>query len=147
MVERAGAEYRLTPAGEELRPVLELMGVWGQRWARGDVEARHDDASLLMWDIRRNVDAARVPARPGRVFVDWSQNDPGKSTVAPYSLRGLPVPTVSTPVAWDEVEAVADGGDARPLRFGPDDVLARLDAVGDLFAAVASGDQRLPIAG
>lgn len=63
VVERRGGEYYLTPAGEELRPLIESMGVWGQRWARGDVEARHHDASLLMWDIRRNIDVDRLPAR------------------------------------------------------------------------------------
>jgi DNA-binding HxlR family transcriptional regulator len=62
VVERAGAEYHLTPAGEELRPLIESMGVWGQRWARGDVQAKHFDASLLMWDIHRNIDPDRVPA-------------------------------------------------------------------------------------
>jgi bifunctional non-homologous end joining protein LigD len=84
-------------------------------------------------------------ARPGRVFVDWSQNDPGKSTVAPYSLRGLPLPTVSTPVTWDEVAAVAGGGDVAALRFGPDDVLGRLDASRDLWSSVPP--QSLPALG
>jgi len=62
-------EYLLTPAGEELFPIVEQMGVWGQRWARGDVRARHMDASLLMWDIRRNVDASQLP--PERVVVHF----------------------------------------------------------------------------
>ncbi len=62
-------EYHLTPAGDELRPIVEAMGVWGQRWARGDVKARHLDASLLMWDIHRNVDVDRLPAE--RVVVHF----------------------------------------------------------------------------
>ncbi|MCU1680523.1 MAG: ATP-dependent ligase clustered with Ku protein LigD, partial [Amycolatopsis sp.] len=41
--------------------------------------------------------------REGKVFVDWSQNNPSKNTVAPYSLRGREHPTVSTPVTWNEV--------------------------------------------
>ena len=41
--------------------------------------------------------------RPGKVLVDWSQNNPAKTTVAPYSLRARPQPTVSTPLTWDEV--------------------------------------------
>lgn len=45
--------------------------------------------------------------RAGKVFVDWSQNDPGTSTVAPYSLRGLRAPRVATPLKWDEVTAAA----------------------------------------
>jgi DNA-binding HxlR family transcriptional regulator len=63
VVARAGGEYRLTPAGEELRPIIELMGLWGHRWARGDVAAKHHHASLLMWDIHRNIIADRLPGR------------------------------------------------------------------------------------
>jgi len=60
-------EYVLTPAGEELRPIIESMGVWGQRWARADVGARQMDASLLMWDIHRNIVVTALP--PERVVV------------------------------------------------------------------------------
>ncbi|HEX2041734.1 MAG TPA: non-homologous end-joining DNA ligase [Acidimicrobiales bacterium] len=81
--------------------------------------------------------------RPGKVFVDWSQNDAGKSTVAPYSLRGWEVPTVSMPVGWDEVEAAATSGDARSLIFVADDALRRAEA-NDPFAPVATLTQRLP---
>ena len=63
VVERDGSEYRLTAAGEELRPLIESMGRWGQRWARGDVEAKRHDASLLMWDIHRGIDTSRTPDR------------------------------------------------------------------------------------
>ena len=75
-------------------------------------------------------------ARAGRVYVDWLQNDPTRQTVAPYSLRGLPYPTVATPVRWDEVELSAV--EARPelLVFPPNQVLARLDREGDLFEAL-----------
>jgi DNA-binding HxlR family transcriptional regulator len=69
VVERRGAEYHLTPAGLELRGVIESLGVWGQRWARGDVVGKHYDASLLMWDIHRNIDLARIPDR--RVVVHF----------------------------------------------------------------------------
>lgn len=69
VVEKVGAEYRLTEAGQELRPVIEGLGVWGQRWARGDVVERHYDASLLMWDIHRNIDLDRTP--PQRVVVHF----------------------------------------------------------------------------
>ena len=44
--------------------------------------------------------------RPGKIFVDWSQNAHHKTTIAPYSLRARPEPTVSTPVSWDEVAVV-----------------------------------------
>ncbi len=80
--------------------------------------------------------------RPGKVFVDWSQNALHKTTIAPYSLRARPRPTVSTPVTWDEVQACADGND--PLVFEAADVLARIGEHGDLFAPVLSLQQELP---
>jgi bifunctional non-homologous end joining protein LigD len=74
--------------------------------------------------------------RPRKVFVDWSQNNPAKTTVAPYSLRAKDAPTVSTPLRWDEV---ADGGN---LSFTAEEVLDRVDQNGDLFAAVLDDDRR-----
>ena len=56
--------------------------------------------------------------RPGKIFVDWSQNAHHKTTIAPYSLRARPEPTVSTPVSWDEVEAAAAGDARAALRGG-----------------------------
>ena len=72
--------------------------------------------------------------RPGKVFIDWSQNNAAKTTVSPYSLRAVPVPAVSTPLNWEEVEAGAAGepGVVRP--FGPGEVLDRVQRYGDLFA-------------
>jgi bifunctional non-homologous end joining protein LigD len=61
--------------------------------------------------------------RAGKVFVDWNQNDRTKSLVAPWSLRALPWPTVSTPLAWDELERATS---ARDLVFLADEALARL---------------------
>jgi bifunctional non-homologous end joining protein LigD len=76
--------------------------------------------------------------RPGKVLIDWSQNNAAKTTVAPYSLRAREQPTVSTPVSWDEVDACKR---ARDLVFTAGDVLARVEEHGDLFAAAlgASG--------
>jgi bifunctional non-homologous end joining protein LigD len=74
------------------------------------------------------------PLRTGRVLIDWSQNNPAKTTVSPYSLRALDGPPVSTPVTWDEVAGGAEGDGAALLRFTPADVLARVEALGDLFA-------------
>jgi bifunctional non-homologous end joining protein LigD len=68
--------------------------------------------------------------RPGKILVDWSQNNPAKTTVAPYSLRARATQTVSTPLDWDEVAA---GG---PLSFLAAEVLDRVDDHGDLFAGV-----------
>jgi len=62
--------------------------------------------------------------RKGKVFVDWSQNSRHKTTIAPYSLRARPAPTVSTPISWEEVERGADGA---ALSFLADEVLDRVD--------------------
>ena len=80
--------------------------------------------------------------RPGKIFVDWSQNAHHKTTIAPYSLRARPDPTASTPVSWDEVERCADGELA--LVFEAADVLARVAEHGDLFEPVLTLEQRLP---
>ena len=66
--------------------------------------------------------------RARKVFVDWSQNNPAKTTVSPYSLRARERPTVSTPLGWEEVEA------GPPLSFTAGDVLHRVEDDGDLFA-------------
>jgi bifunctional non-homologous end joining protein LigD len=71
--------------------------------------------------------------RPGKVLVDWSQNNTAKTTVAPYSLRARPLATVSTPLLWAEVDALRDGGDPESVRFRTDDVLDRVEELGDLF--------------
>jgi bifunctional non-homologous end joining protein LigD len=72
-------------------------------------------------------------ARPGKVLIDWSQNNGSKTTIAPYSLRARDLPTVSTPVTWDEVAACRAVAD---LTFTAPDVLARVETHGDLFAAL-----------
>jgi bifunctional non-homologous end joining protein LigD len=82
--------------------------------------------------------------RKGKVFIDWSQNDEHKTTVNVYSLRAKAHPTVSTPVTWREVEAVAKKGDATKFTFTSEAVLKRVDKQGDLFAPLLSLKQRLP---
>jgi DNA-binding HxlR family transcriptional regulator len=64
-----GREYFLTAAGEELRPLIERLGEWGQRWARSQVSAGDLDPGLLMWDIRRRLNTERLPDR--RVVVQF----------------------------------------------------------------------------
>ncbi len=82
--------------------------------------------------------------RAGKVLVDWSQNDAHKTTVTVYSARAREWPTVSTPVAWDEVEHCRSAGDPMLLTFDTEAVLARAAEQGDLFAAVLSARQALP---
>lgn len=84
--------------------------------------------------------------RPGKVLVDWSQNNPAKTTVAPYSLRARPDAPVSTPIGWDEVEAVLDGADPGWLRFRTEEVLARVEEYGDLFDIAGAQRAVLPAA-
>jgi DNA ligase D-like protein (predicted polymerase)/DNA ligase D-like protein (predicted 3'-phosphoesterase) len=79
--------------------------------------------------------------RKGRVLIDWSQNNPAKTTVAPYSLRARELPTVSTPVTWDEVH---DCTEVAELMFTTDDVLARVADAGDLLGDLADHPSRLP---
>ena len=71
--------------------------------------------------------------RPRKVLIDWSQNNAAKTTVAPYSLRARPQPTVSTPVSWDEV---SDCRRAADLVFTAEDVLGRVERSGDLLAEI-----------
>jgi DNA-binding HxlR family transcriptional regulator len=71
-------EYHLTPAGRELFPVVEKMGLWAQRWLRHDlVDTANLDSDLLMWDIRRNVLASSPPREP--------------RYVAEFRLSGVPI--------------------------------------------------------
>ena len=76
--------------------------------------------------------------------MDWSQNDEHKTTVDVYSLRARERPTVSTPLRWEEVEAVAESGDPDELVFTSADVLERVAEHGDLFAPVETLEQELP---
>jgi DNA-binding HxlR family transcriptional regulator len=55
--------YRLTEAGEELRPIIEAFGVWGQRWVESELSLQRLDPELLMWDMRRNLDPTPMPKR------------------------------------------------------------------------------------
>ena len=82
--------------------------------------------------------------RADKVFVDWSQNHPTKTTIAVYSLRAREHPTASTPLRWDEVEAAADSGNGHPLVFEAGAVLERVEEHGDLFAPVLELEQELP---
>ncbi len=56
-----GVIYSLTSAGEEIGPIIEQLGVWGQRWARSDLNKKDLDPSLLMWDAHRRIDTSHFP--------------------------------------------------------------------------------------
>jgi bifunctional non-homologous end joining protein LigD len=113
--------------------------------------ATHDGAGEFALAVAQVVEQRRPnevvtvmtkAERTRKVFIDWSQNSRHKTTVAVYSLRARPQPTVSTPITWIEVEAIADSGDE--VQFEAADVLARVEEHGDLFAPVLTLVQELP---
>jgi bifunctional non-homologous end joining protein LigD len=89
---------------------------------------------LVVWNMKKEL-------RNGKVLVDWSQNNAAKTTVAVYSLRARALPTASTPVTWDEVDACERPED---LRFTSQQVLERVEDHGDLFAPTLERNQGLP---
>jgi bifunctional non-homologous end joining protein LigD len=92
---------------------------------------------------RVTVDMAKE-RRGGRVFLDWSQNNRHKTTIAPYSLRIRPRPWASTPLSWDEVSEALDGGDPEALTFEARDTVARVEQLGDLYEPNLTLEQQLP---
>jgi bifunctional non-homologous end joining protein LigD len=92
--------------------------------------------------VVRDVQLAR---RVGKVYVDWLQNDATRQTVAPYSLRGMPRPTVAAPLTWAEVETAARSGDEASLIVFHDDVGPRIERHGDLGAPLLELKQELPV--
>jgi bifunctional non-homologous end joining protein LigD len=93
------------------------------------VQLELDHSDLVVSNMRKTL-------REGRVLIDWSQNHPAKTTIVAYSLRGREEPSVSTPITWREVDDCARSGNPADLHFTSDLVLKRIEAHGDLFAAV-----------
>jgi len=78
--------------------------------------------------------------RTGKVFLDWSQNNAAKTTVAPYSLRAGAMPLASVPVTWEEVVDLS-----MPLRqLAPNEVLSRIAASGDIWQSLLECGPELP---
>jgi bifunctional non-homologous end joining protein LigD len=128
-----------------LEPVAKTSGGKGLQLYAAIGKLSSDDASALAKELAERLEndepelvVSRMTRalRPGKILIDWSQNNAAKTTVAPYSLRAREQPTVSTPVTWDEVESCKRPAD---LTFTAEDVLARVGASGDLFAATAAG--------
>ena len=92
-----------------------------------ELTKKHPD--LVVWKMAKDL-------RPGKIFLDWSQNVAAKTTICPYSLRGREAPTVAAPRGWDEVEAGAAGEGLHQLRM--DEVLERVEQSGDLAAEIAT---------
>jgi bifunctional non-homologous end joining protein LigD len=81
--------------------------------------------------------------RPGKIFIDWSQNAAAKTTVTPYSLRAQEFPTVSTPLTWEEVEAVGTGVQ-EPHHYRPGEALDRVEEHGDLLEGLLVPGPKVP---
>lgn len=89
-----------------------------------EMTKKHPD--LVLWKMTKTL-------RPGKVFLDWSQNVAAKTTICPYSMRGRDDPWVAAPRTWDEVEAGAEDPDAL-VQLDGEQVLDRLAEHGDLLA-------------
>ncbi|MDQ3604129.1 MAG: non-homologous end-joining DNA ligase [Actinomycetota bacterium] len=118
-----------------------------QLYAPLNTEVTYDDTKPFAHGLARLLESQhrdlivsvmKKTLRPGKVFIDWSQNDRHKTTVGVYSLRARERPTVSTPLLWEELD------DPAGLSFDSADVLARLDEHGDVFAGVLELQQELP---
>ncbi|WP_445526333.1 non-homologous end-joining DNA ligase [Streptomyces cyslabdanicus] len=117
-----------TSGSKGLHLLAAVRGASSERaseYAKGlAVEAEHALPDLVLHRMTRSL-------RPGKVFVDWSQNAARKTTAAPYTLRARPVPSVSAPVTWDEVAKCRAPG---RLEFQAPDMVPRLRDHGDLLA-------------
>jgi bifunctional non-homologous end joining protein LigD len=96
-----------------------------------------DHKELVVSDMKKQL-------RVGKVLVDWSQNDEHKTTISVYSLRARERPTVSTPVKWEEIEQAFKKKDAKLLVFESQQVIKRVEKMGDLFEPVLTLKQKLP---
>jgi bifunctional non-homologous end joining protein LigD len=133
---------RLTERRLDARPVTsgsKGLHLYAHLPRRQDSEKTSETAKAIAEELQeehpKQVTATMTKARrSGKVFLDWSQNAGSKTTVSPYSLRGVERPLVATPVTWDEVQEGADD----PLgldQFRYDEVLERVEEHGDLFTA------------
>ncbi|MBT3153387.1 ATP-dependent DNA ligase [Streptomyces sp. CHD11] len=99
------------------------------------VEAEQAMPRLVLHRMNRNL-------RPGKVFVDWSQNAARKTTATPYTLRARPEPLVSAPVTWEEVE---DCRSPDRLAFRAPDITPRTQAHGDLLSPLLNHPDAPPL--
>lgn len=143
---RVGLALRARLVADGYAPLAKTSGSKGlQLYAKRPRATRDEDptryAKALATELAATPELGvvanmRRELRRNKVLVDWSQNSTAKTTVAPYSLRATTRVGVSTPLGWEEVEAVAGGDDPDRLRFSPAQVLERIARHGDLFASL-----------
>lgn len=139
---------RLVDAG--LVPVAKSSGKKGVHVLAGIEGVSSDEATGFARNLAAELTEETPDAvvmrmaraeRTGKVFVDWSQNRAGKTTVAPYSLRATPEPRVSMPLTWDEIAACRTPED---VWVSPATCAERLDTLGDLCEPLSSRRGHLP---
>src|SRR5262245_514602 len=139
-----GVEYRLTEAGEDLRPVVMSLGIWGQRWVESSLSLKNLDPSLLMWDMRRSLDPTPLPPRRCTIHfvypdakaaqqswwlvvddrtVDLCSTDPGfevdlyvRSSLRSMTAVWMGMTTVQKEIAAGEIELEGDKAIAKSMR-------------------------------
>ncbi|KUO12254.1 non-homologous end-joining DNA ligase [Streptomyces sp. DSM 15324] len=130
--------YAKTSGSKGLHLVAAVRGASSQRVTeyakRLAVEAERAMPSLVLHRMTRSL-------RPGKVFVDWSQNAARKTTATAYTLRARETPLVSAPVRWEEVDDVAGSGEAGRMTLGAGEVMERVREWGDLLAPVLDPDR------
>jgi len=72
------SDYKLTEAGEDMRPVVMALGIWGQRWVDANLTLKNLDPSLLMWDMRRSLNTNPFPARRCTINFLYAEVPAGK---------------------------------------------------------------------
>lgn len=131
--------YAKTSGSKGLHLLAAVRGASSERvseYAKGlAVEAEQAIPRLVLHRMNRNL-------RPGKVFVDWSQNAARKTTATPYTLRARPEPLVSAPVTWDEVE---DCRSPDRLAFRAPDIAPRVQAHGDLLSPLLTRPHTPPL--
>jgi bifunctional non-homologous end joining protein LigD len=148
---RVALDLRKLLDGFGLSALVKTSGSKGLHLAvpvTGATADRTKEFALAFGQLLAKQDPQRVTVvmareeRHGKVFVDWSQNDRHKTTVAAYSLRARPRPLVSAPLAWDEVAATEQSGEGAALEIDTVGVIDRIDRLGDLYAGMPG--QELP---
>lgn len=137
-------EYKLTEAGEELRPVVMSLGSWGQRWIESSLSLKNLDPSLLMWDMRRNLDPKPLPPRKCTINflypelqsrkawwlvidagqVDLCQVDPGfdidlyvRSSLRSMTAVWMGLTSVDKEIEARQIELIGDPGIAKSMQM------------------------------
>jgi bifunctional non-homologous end joining protein LigD len=133
LTKERGLETRVKTSGSKGLQVYAALG-GRPTWERSRADAHEMAETVEKSHPDLVVSNMRKALRRNKILIDWSQNHPAKTTVGAYSVRGLPRPTVSTPVTWKEVRHCLKTGDPATLEFVTSDVVARVKKSGDLFA-------------